>query len=533
MAKIYGERWQISNPKPLGRGGQAEVFRVVDIRGDYEGEYALKRVLNPLRHERFRREIEAIETLRHPNIIRLVDHSALSDSAGEIDKQFLVMPIADGGDLGQKGRVALYKDSIDGVVQVGRQLADALGAAHAAGVIHRDVKPGNVLFTGVGHEVWLSDFGICLLREHMRVTSSDEVVGPRMFLAPELEDGSRLDVTPSADVYSLGKVLYYLVSGGVTLPRERLEEEQYSKILLQGQRHQLLYLLLRQMVCPLDSRLKSMVEVGQRLAAIERWEKEAQALPLTPSALAGIARLQLKAEENIRIATENKTARRLESERLQATRQGFQLWLRSELEKVAAYIGGSGVMGCSVDAVDRLDATWRIGTPTHFYVPLCGLGLIFEQLGRTGSAKHLLELTLCTGQTVRVTVTAGVAPATVPLAPEPARDYELAMIPFYQLMTDQRTPRHAPPIGFLTKREIMGKTVGFHPTAPVRGQRQLQPPPGPLPAVTKSFLDGASQMIAFRMSEWPAITGKLRSALQEAMDSFTAVVESGGLISEL
>jgi serine/threonine protein kinase len=69
-------------------------------------------------------------------------------------------PPANGGDLGDVGRLSLYKDSIDAVLLVAKQVAGALSAAHAAKIIHRDVKPENILFTGMGHELSLSDFGI-------------------------------------------------------------------------------------------------------------------------------------------------------------------------------------------------------------------------------------------------------------------------------------------------------------------------------------------------------------------------------------
>ena len=86
------------------------------------------------------------------------------------------MPIARGGDLSAPGRLALYKGSVDAVLQVAAQIASALRVAHKAEIIHRDVKPGNILFTGNGHKSWLSDFGICLIREAPRVTDTPEIV---------------------------------------------------------------------------------------------------------------------------------------------------------------------------------------------------------------------------------------------------------------------------------------------------------------------------------------------------------------------
>lgn len=183
---------------PLGEGGQGSVFRVVDVKGEYDGEYALKRVLNPARRPRFRQEIEAIRRLDHPNVIKLIDHSAL-DVDSDQTKQFLVMPVAEAGDLSRAARLSLYRDSIEGVIQVGKQITSALSAAHEAGIVHRDIKPQNVLCTGDGHEVWVSDFGICLLREQERVTPEGEIVGPWAFMAPELAYGGQLEVSAAAD----------------------------------------------------------------------------------------------------------------------------------------------------------------------------------------------------------------------------------------------------------------------------------------------------------------------------------------------
>jgi serine/threonine protein kinase len=252
MAKQYGNRWE--NIGELGKGGQSRVFRVRDLTGEPESVFALKRVLNPNRHERFRTEVEATKRLSHPNIIKVIDHSALNDASGDPEKQYIVMPIAEGGDLGRHERYSLYTGAIDVVIIVAKQVASALAAAHSLDVIHRDVKPQNILFTGNGHEVWLADFGICLIREMDRLTPADEAVGPRIFMAPELEGGGKLAVTPAADVYSLGKVIYFMFSGGKELPRERLDEAQYA-VFDAGERHRLLQWLLRRMICPLDQRI--------------------------------------------------------------------------------------------------------------------------------------------------------------------------------------------------------------------------------------------------------------------------------------
>lgn len=519
MAQTYGGRWQLSSGKNLGSGGQGEVFRVTDIRGEYQGEFALKRVLNPSRHERFRREIEAVKIIQHRNIIKLIDHSALSDSNGEIEKQFLVMPIAEGGDLSKPGRVEIYKDSIDGVIQVGNQLAAALIAAHAAGVIHRDIKPANILFTDMGHETWLSDFGICLLREHTRLTEHGEVVGPRSFLAPELEDGSQLDVTAAADVYSLGKVLYYMVSGGFILPRERLDEDRYKEILMQGERHRLLYSLLRKMVCPLRDRLQTMNDVAQHLAHIEAWEKEAQTLALTPQARAEIQSLQLKAQESNRVAMENRTAREEESERLSRTKESFEVWMQSELEKVAAYIKTDG-LECRVSRDDTTN--WSVPVPSSsVYVPIGGLGLSLTY--GTAEMRHILYLALCIENIISVNVTVNGGPSKRKV-PEPVRDHKMAMIPIYLQATRNRSPAKHPL--FFTKSSAVGQVRAVIGSPAGRGRMRTQPAIGSLGITSPSFHDGATQFVPFSVSEWPLAASRLKSALEEAVDSFTRYVNS-------
>jgi serine/threonine protein kinase len=178
-SKPYGNRWQTI--KTITEGGQAQIFLVKDKAGEYAELCVLKRVGNTARHGRFRNEIGAIKTLSHPNIVRLLDHSALDAAPGEDKRQYLVMPEAKGGDVSKV--VERYRGALDDVLKVALQIALALQAAHAAGIIHRDFKPENILFPGEGHEIWVSDFGICLIRaQETRNTEDSEVVGPAVFM---------------------------------------------------------------------------------------------------------------------------------------------------------------------------------------------------------------------------------------------------------------------------------------------------------------------------------------------------------------
>ena len=241
----------------------------------------LKRILNAKRRSRFVSEVNACKRLSHPNIISVIDHSALDSDEKSPEKMYLVMPLMAAGDL--EKRAAIYQGSVDSTLLVAAALASGLAHAHGHGVIHRDVKPANILFAKDDHAPVLSDFGICLLRDDPRVTETGEVVGPRAFIAPELEDGGKLDATPAADVYSLGKVIYFMLSGGVILPRERHSEPQYDLFAGKGGRYLLLARLLDRMICARDRRVQTMPEVLTEIQRIQEWEDK-QGAPLSSRA---------------------------------------------------------------------------------------------------------------------------------------------------------------------------------------------------------------------------------------------------------
>ena len=108
------------------------------------------------------------------------------------------------------------------------QIASALEVAHSKGLVHRDVKPDNVLLSTDQHFARLCDFGLVYIGEGERVTMTEELVGSRFYIPPECEAGRASEVSASSDLYSLGKVLYYLASGGKIFPRERHRDDQYD-----------------------------------------------------------------------------------------------------------------------------------------------------------------------------------------------------------------------------------------------------------------------------------------------------------------
>lgn len=210
--QIYGGRWKTENS--LGEGGQAHTFLVTDEKGEGETLYVLKRLKNIKRLERFKREVEAIRNLTHENIVRLVDFDL------EAEKPYLVTEHCSGGNLAQAK--PFWHDSPIKALEIFQQICQGVAYAHNQGVIHRDLKPENIfLRTDEGPAV-VGDFGICYIEDDgTRLTVTEEAVGPRLFIAPELEDGRVNTVSPESDTYSLGKILYWLLSKGKVFSREK------------------------------------------------------------------------------------------------------------------------------------------------------------------------------------------------------------------------------------------------------------------------------------------------------------------------
>jgi hypothetical protein len=191
----------------IGRGGMGVVYRAYDLR--LKRPVALKLVSPALAQDerfrvRFARESELVMSLEHPNVIPIYD-------AGDVDRHvYLAMRLVDGGDLGTLLRT-------EGALEPARamaictQIAAALDAAHARGLVHRDVKPSNVLLDRSEH-VYLADFGLTrILDDERAAPDEDRFVGTPAYLAPEQLEGGPLD--GRADVYSLGCVSFECLTG--------------------------------------------------------------------------------------------------------------------------------------------------------------------------------------------------------------------------------------------------------------------------------------------------------------------------------
>jgi eukaryotic-like serine/threonine-protein kinase len=190
----------------LSRTEMAEVYEAVDET--LERRVAAKVLLPELADDpdfvaRFQREARAAAILNHPNIV------SVYDSGRHDGSYFIVMEFVDGPTLAEliADEAPLHEAR---AAEIGVQIAAALAAAHQAGIVHRDVKPGNVLLDG-GGTVKVVDFGIARAAAHTDLTRPGTIVGSASYLSPEQARGG--ETGPASDLYSLGAVLFAMVTG--------------------------------------------------------------------------------------------------------------------------------------------------------------------------------------------------------------------------------------------------------------------------------------------------------------------------------
>ena len=192
----------------LGKGGMATVFLAADVStNEHIALKILKRsVATRIMRERFQREVTVGGSLEHPNIVPIF-------SGGEVeDVPFLIMPYLPGDSLRQRLEKSGKLDIAEAVT-IGRQIADALVCAHDRGIIHRDIKPDNILFSD--GRAMVTDFGVAVaIKASMddRLTAPGEVLGTPTYMSPEQAMG-RYQLDARSDIYSLGCVIYEMLIG--------------------------------------------------------------------------------------------------------------------------------------------------------------------------------------------------------------------------------------------------------------------------------------------------------------------------------
>ncbi len=197
----------------IARGGMASVFTAHDEVLDRAVAVKVLRQGEPVDRRRFEREAQMLARLTHPNLVSVYD-------AGEFDGDvFMVLELIEGPTLAQRLQRGPMRE--DEVRVVGIDLARAIGYVHQMGIVHRDVKPSNVLFDGEGR-TRLGDFGIAHLASSTALTASGTVIGTAAYMAPEQIEGHV--ATGAADIYALGLVLLECLSGRRSFPGTGAEQ---------------------------------------------------------------------------------------------------------------------------------------------------------------------------------------------------------------------------------------------------------------------------------------------------------------------
>ena len=204
IGQIIKERYEIT--QLLGEGGMSYVYKAIDKQ--LQRTVAIKTLKpNYVEQEkfveRFKREAQTAANLNHPNIVQIFDW-------GIGDEPFFVMEYIEGNTL--TSIIANKKTiSMNDILFIGAQVSSGLQAAHSKGLVHRDIKPGNIMITPEG-KVKVTDFGIVSLQnEESDITKTGSILGTASYISPEQAQGK--PVSKESDLYSLGTVLYELITG--------------------------------------------------------------------------------------------------------------------------------------------------------------------------------------------------------------------------------------------------------------------------------------------------------------------------------
>lgn len=214
MLQIIAQRYQLENE--IGSGGMGTVYRGLDTQS--KQTVAIKHLKPAMAHpdliERFQREGQALRELNHPNMVKMLE------SLEEDGNHYLIMEYITGGDLKdllQKGELSLEQ-----VLKIAIEIADALTRAHHLNIIHRDLKPANILIANDG-TARLTDFGIARISDKERITDTEAIIGTIDYLAPEAF--AKDDIDHRVDIWALGILLFEMLTGDVPFKAEGIMQK--------------------------------------------------------------------------------------------------------------------------------------------------------------------------------------------------------------------------------------------------------------------------------------------------------------------
>lgn len=255
---LFGNRWEKIKSEAFGKGGQGSIYLVKDTNNQSSDKvFALKKLNNPKRLSRFRQEIETIQELnknQHPGIFPIIDYSLEQEPFYFVTEYY-------GDDILTKKAPLEVTEALTIFIKI----CETISYIHDKNIVHRDLKPDNIVLNNA--QPIILDFGLCFnlnddldcdindIDEKFRITETIEQIGSRYYIPPELESG-RLDrISKKSDSYTLGKILYFLLTG------ENFARESYADLATLLNDYQLNYItqriLSKTVTEDVDSRLNS------------------------------------------------------------------------------------------------------------------------------------------------------------------------------------------------------------------------------------------------------------------------------------